>query len=238
MIKLFLTLIAFLFISPAIVPEVKVVGAVKNIMIKGDLTAYANLDTISKKSLYALGPIEGLKGETIILNGEVYSSQKNDKKIVNQQNKISKTAMLVYSYVENWTAIKVNAKVNNYAELETLISQTAKKNSYDSTIPFAFKIKAKPKSVNYHIIDWKKGVVHTTENHKQFAYSTKSENSNITFLGFYSDHHHGIFTHHTTNMHIHILDEKTKNVGHLDNLQINSELTIYLPQLNNITNEK
>lgn len=225
------TALAVILVSSVSVPEVKVSGAMKNIMMKGDLSAYANLDTIPKKNLYALGPIEGLKGETIILNGEIYSSQKIDNKISNSKNKVSKMAMLVYSYVENWTVFKVSANVSNYAQLETLVAQTAKQNGYDITIPFAFKIDATPQFVNYHIIDWKTGENHTMENHKQFAYSGKFINNASTYLGFYSDHHHAIFTHHTTNMHIHVLDEKTKNVGHLDDIKVNGAITIYLPKL-------
>lgn len=227
---LFPAFVAILFSSVSI-PEVKVSGAMKNIMMKGDLNAYANLDTLPKMNLYALGPIEGLKGEAVILNGEIYSSQKIDNRIINGKGKVSKMAMLVYSYVENWEAFVVSAKVSNYTELEALISQTAKQNGYDITMPFAFKIEAKPQSVNYHIIDWKTGVNHTMENHKQFAFSGKSQNSNATFLGFYSDHHHSVFTHHTTNMHVHVLDEKSKNVGHLDDIKVNSMITIYLPKL-------
>lgn len=225
-----MTITALSFITISItVPEVKVVGAMKNIMMKGDLNAYASLDTIPKKNLYALGPIEGLKGEAVILNGEIYSSQKVDNQITNRKDKVSKMAMLVYSYVENWTTFNLSANVSNYAELETLIAQTAKQNGYDTTIPFAFKIDAKPQSVNYHIIDWKTTVNHTMENHKQFAYSGKFKNSSTTFLGFYSDHHHSVYTHHSTNMHVHVLEDKSKIVGHLDEIRIKGMITIYLP---------
>lgn len=227
---LLITIIAFITNS-SIVPEVKVIGAMKNIMMKGNLNAYADLDTIQKKNLYALGPIEGLKGEAVILDGEIYSSQKINNQIINGKDKASKMAMLVYSYVENWEAFVVNTSVSNYAELETLVSQTAKQNGYDISIPFAFKIEATPQSVNYHIIDWKKGINHTMENHKQFAYLGKSKNSSSIFLGFYSDHHHSVFTHHTTNMHVHVLDEKSKIVGHLDDIKVNNSITIYLPKM-------
>jgi acetolactate decarboxylase len=229
MIKIFL--ISFICISfyEISIPEVKVAGAMKNIMMQGNLKAYTNLDTLNKKNLYGLGPVEDLKGEILVLDGEVFSSEKNNKQIVNKRNKVSKAAMFVYSYVEKWKVVTVKGKINNYAELENLIVATAKQNGYDTTVPFVFKIEANAKTVSYHIIDWKKGVQHTMENHKQFAYSAKTENSKVVFLGFYSDHHHGIFTHHTTNMHLHLMDEKTKQVGHLDNLELKKAIIIYLP---------
>jgi acetolactate decarboxylase len=229
MIKIFFTAITATLFFNTTFPDVKVAGEMKNIMMKGDFTAFANLDTFTKANLYALGPVENLKGEIMVLNGEVYSSTKGDKSIVNKINKANKAAMLVYSYVKSWKELNVHANVSSYAALENLIANKAKQNGYDTTTAFVFKIEALPVIANYHIIDWKKGVTHTMGNHKQFAYTGKIENSYVTLLGFYSDHHHSIFTHHTTNMHMHVLDEKTKNVGHLDNIKINGTIKIYFP---------
>lgn len=219
---------ASLFIS--IPPEVKVSGAMKNVMMNGDLSAHLDIDTLDKVHLYGLGPVAELKGEIMILDGKVFTTAKDGNKLLNQQDKVSKAALLVYSNVEKWNAVSLSAAINSYAELEKLVETTAKKNGYDTKMPFAFKINAVPEKATYHVIDWKKGVEHTMDNHKQFAYAGEMTNSPVTMLGFYSKHHQSIFTHHTTFIHVHLLDDKTKNVGHLDELQINGLLTIYLPE--------
>ena len=211
-------------------PEVKVSGAMKNIMMNGDLSAHVNLDTLNKTHLYGLGPVPGLKGEIMILDGTVYTTAMDGIKLQNQQNKISQAAMLVYSNVEKWKTVSSKATVNSYADLEKLVEKTAKQNGYDTEIPFAFKIEASPEKASYHVIDWKEGVTHTMDNHKQFAYSGKLYNEKAVFLGFYSTHHQGIFTHHSTNMHIHILADKSKIAGHLDEVRISGLITIYLPE--------
>lgn len=229
MIKIFLAAFFAVLFRESTVPEVKVAGAMNTIMRQGYLQAHADLDTFVKENLYGLGPVEELKGEILVLNGEIFSSEKTNKHIINKRNKVSKAAMLVYSHVKTWKAVKVEANVKNYAELENLIGVTAKKNGYDTTVPFVFKIEAEAKTVSYHIIDWKKREQHTMENHKQFAYSAKTENSSWVFLGFYSTHHHSIFTHHTTNVHVHLMDEKTKRVGHLDNLELKTNIIMYFP---------
>lgn len=210
-------------------PEVKVLGAMKNVMMKGDLSAHADIDTINKQHLYGLGPVAEMKGEIMILDGKVFTTAKDGKKLLNQQDKVSKAAFLVYSNVEKWKAFSINASINSYAELETLVEITAKQNGYDGEKPFAFKIDATPKNISYHVIDWKEGTVHTMENHKQFAYAGSFTNSKMTLLGFYSKHHQSIFTHHTTFMHVHLLDEKTKTVGHLEELKVKGFITFYLP---------
>ncbi len=148
---------------------------------------------------------------------------------MNQQDNISKATLLVYSNVENWKAISISTNINSYAGLEKLVEATAKENGYDTELPFAFRINAVPAKATYHVIDWKKGVEHTMDNHNQFAYSGEMTGSPVIMLGFYSKHHQSIFTHHSTFMHVHLLDEKTNTVGHLDELNINGLLTIYLP---------
>lgn len=231
MIKLIIGLLLLGGVASMEVPEVKVSGAMKNIMIKGDLSAHVNLDTLDKNHLFGLGPVDGLKGEIMILDGKVYTSSKKENELLNQQDKISQAAMLVYSKVEKWKPVRINATVNNYTELEKLIETTAEANGYDIEIPFAFKVEAMPEETSYHVIDWKDGAIHTMDNHKEFAYLGNLENSKSILLGFYSTHHQSIFTHHTTNMHIHLLEEKTKTVGHLDDIQINGPITIYLPEI-------
>lgn len=210
-------------------PEVKVAGAMKNIMMKGDLSAHINVDTMDKTNLYALGPAAGLKGEIIVLDGKVYTTLADGKKLKNTENEVPGAAMLVYSHVPKWKASTVEVTVNSYAELESLVEKTAAANGIDTDKPFAFKLSATPQKTMYHVIDWKQGVEHTMENHKQFAYAGKMVNSPVTMLGFYSRHHQGIFTHHTTFMHVHVLNNKTKTVGHLDVPQIKGLVTLYLP---------
>lgn len=229
MIKIIFGVLIIVGISAIEVPEVKVSGAMKNIMMQGDLSAHINLDTLNKKHLYALGPVAGLKGEIIILDGKVYSTAMQENQLLNQQDKISQAAMLVYSHVEKWKTVSSEVKINNYTELEKLIETTAIANGYDTEIPFAFKIEATPAKATYHVIDWKEETLHTMDNHKQFAYSGQTHTPSV-LVGFYSKHHQSIFTHHTTYMHIHILEEETKTVGHLDDIQLNGQITIYLPE--------
>ncbi len=157
MIKLFLATLLICTASVRYLPEVKVAGALSNIMVDGDLSAHINLDTLNKTHLYGLGPVAGLEGELVVIDGKIYSTYKDGSKIVSQQNKISLAAMLVYSKVEKWKEISVHSVVKNYTELEALIKQTAQKNGYNTEKPFAFKIKSSPSKTAYHVIDWKSG---------------------------------------------------------------------------------
>ncbi len=169
--KLVLATIFICMVTTGHLPEVKVSGALRNIMIDGDLSAHVNLDTLDKTHLYGLGPVAGLKGELVIIDGIIYSTFKEGDKLISQQNKASLAAMLVYSKVEKWKEISLNANINNYSALEDLVKQTAQKAGYDIEKPFVFRIKASPSKTAYHVIDWEPGTKHTMDNHKQFAFS-------------------------------------------------------------------
>lgn len=220
--------ISIIFID---VPEVKVSGALKNVMMRGDLSSHIDLDTLNKTNLYGLGPIAGLKGELMIMNGQVFSSENRGNTVDNQTNKISKAAMLVYSRIDKWRAFPIEAIVNDFSELEHLVESTAQTNGYDVSKPFAFKIETVPQSVHYHIIGWKNSVPHTMDNHKQFAIMDSIKNKSVQLLGFYSPNHKGIFTHHTSNVHVHIRSAEDRTVGHLDAIHARGNITIYLPEM-------
>ena len=211
-------------------PVVRVSGALRTIMMEGDLSAHIQLDTLDKHHLYALGPVAGLKGELMVLDGQVYSSTRNGNDLLNQQNKISSAAMLVYTLVEKWKAITFKANIMGYEALEKLIETTAKTHGYDLDKPLVFKLQGLPQKAGYHVIHWKAGARHTMENHRQYAYEGQILHSPVTLLGFYSIHHQTVFTHHTTFMHVHMLEDKNKITGHLDQIELKGPITIYLPE--------
>jgi acetolactate decarboxylase len=54
------------------------------------------------------------------------------------------------------------------------------------------------------------------------------ENQEVEMLGFYSNKHHAIFTHHTTNMHIHVKSKKV--IGHIDDMTLGIDMMLKIPK--------
>jgi acetolactate decarboxylase len=54
------------------------------------------------------------------------------------------------------------------------------------------------------------------------------KNTEVEMLGFYSNKHHAIFTHHTTNMHVHIKSDKV--TGHADSFTLGENMILKLPK--------
>ena len=135
--------------------NVKHYGALKNIMHQGDLSSKIDLIDLEKlENLYALGAVEQLKGEILIMNSKPYISScehKNESHVVNKNLrnslKVDKTfenhaCLLVYSIVENWTSFTIPKNLS-YRNLESFIENTAKINGYNVDEPFPFLISGK-----------------------------------------------------------------------------------------------
>jgi acetolactate decarboxylase len=218
---LFVALVSLLFTFPPPV-EVKVAGEMKKIMRQGNLSAHLSLDTLlTQPNVYGLGPAEGIKGELLILDSKAYWCRKENDKLTTSVSNNTKAAMLVYARVPAWKEITITDDITSYTSLEKAVEKFAAQNGQPLDKPFPFIVKGAISKASWHVIDWKDGITHTFENHKQFAEYGNFNQEPVALLGFYSDKHHSIFTHHTTNMHVHIMNENKTVVGHLE--EINSQ---------------
>ena len=215
----------FLFPFVLHAQEVKVAGTMRAIMQGADFSTKAQLESFHPKDLYALGPLRGLHGEFMVINGEVYASILDGDSLFHSRERAVDAAMMVYSYVPVWKTLDTLITLANVAALDTLLASLSRRAGIDTAFPFMLELRA---SGRMHVIGWKEGVEHTPENHRQFARNIRLEEEKISLLGFYSTRHHGIFTHHSSNLHAHVL-KWDGTVGHLDALRSNGRVRIMLP---------
>ena len=80
------------------------------------------------------------------------------------------------------------------------------------------------------MINWPEGYKeHSHEKHISSGPHGTLANTAAEVLGFYSKHHHAIFTHHTTNMHLHVRTMDGQLAGHLDDLELGEGMKLLLP---------
>lgn len=222
--------------------QVQHAGALKNMMHKGDLSAKISLQELQdKEQLYALGAVEELKGEILVLNSNSYvSSVVTDSlamdsvlpegaKVLMMDHSFEKNAcLLVYTTVEEWEAFAIPSGLT-YEEFELFVEKKAMDFGINTEAPFPFLIEGVARSFDWHVIDWPAGDdEHTHEKHIRSGMYGTLENQMVEMLGFYSKHHHAVFTHHTTNMHIHV---KTNELaGHVDDMQLGEDMLLKLPK--------
>jgi acetolactate decarboxylase len=208
--------------------DVHVVGAMKDVMWKGELKGKISLDTIQNKiGLYGIGPESYLTGEILIMEGKSYVSRVvTDSTMLVKETYNTAAPFFVYANVIEWETIKVPAKVKDMLALEQYIDSITK----EAKRPFAFKVSGKVSEAVIHIQNLPKGAsVSSPEEAHQGQIDYNLIDEAIDIVGFFSTEHKAIFTHHDSFMHLHLISKDKSKMGHLDSA-VFEDLTLYLPR--------
>jgi acetolactate decarboxylase len=208
---------------------VKVVGAMKNVMRKGQLFGTIALDTIANRQhLYGLGPVEFLTGELLIVDGKAYqSSVISEKEMKVEENFKVKAPFFVYATINDWKEQILPNSVKSLIKLENYLDILTK----DTNQPFAFRLSGIVKSANIHIVNLPAGTkVSSPEDAHQGQTNYQLTNKEVEIIGFFSKQHQAIFTHHDTFIHTHLITKDKSMMGHLEEVDFDAKnMKIYLP---------
>ena len=208
---------------------VKIVGQMKNVMWKGQLYGTIDLDSISNKTnLYGLGPVEYLAGEILVLDGKSYKSTVvSDTRMDVEETVKIKAPFFGYANISRWTEQTLPDSIQTLPQLESYLDRVTR----NSSRPFMFKLTGTVEQARIHIVNLPKGtkVSSPDEAHKgQVSYQLTNESSEI--IGFFSTEHKGIFTHHDTYLHTHLITADRQKMGHLDEMLLKKGTAkLYLP---------
>lgn len=208
--------------------DVKIVGAMKNVMWKGELGSSIDLDTISDKNgLYGLGPESYLTGELLVSNGISYVSKVATDSTMTVENKFDVSApFFVYANVTEWNEIELPSEIKSIKDLEKFIDEK----TTDYKRPLAFKLQGNVTKAIIHSQNLPKGTkVSSPDEAHQGQTNYKLFNQESEIVGFFSTEHKGIFTHHDSFLHMHLITKDKSKMGHLDELEI-GRMRIYLPE--------
>lgn len=193
---------------------------------------YAVKPLLAKPHLYALGQLDKLMGEIMVWDGKLFVSKVNGDVVETTTPKDAKAVFLVWSYVSQWRELTIPNEVKTYKQLEMFVAQKAVQAGHDTSKPFPFLLKGTVAEGDFHVINLAPdGTPHTREKHDAAKAHFPLENAAVNILGFYSTKHKGIFTHHTSNMHLHVVTADGEKMGHLDDLVPGATLRLYLPKL-------
>ncbi|WP_456441596.1 acetolactate decarboxylase [Psychroserpens sp.] len=207
--------------------DIRITGAMKNVMWKGELGGIIKLDSIENKiGLYGIGPESYLTGEILINDGQAYVSKVLTDSTMTVKKSFDVSApFFVYANVTEWNKIDLPSSIKSIKDLEKFIDE----NSSECKRPFAFKLKGDVLKAIIHIQNLPKGtpVSSPEEAHKgQVNYNLKNED--VEIIGFFSTKHKGIFTHHDSFLHLHLITKDESKMGHLDMVEFN-KMELYLP---------
>ena len=200
--------------------SVKVVGEMKDVMWKGDLKGKIATDSLNSKETYGLGPIEFLKGEIVVFEGQSYVSKVVDS-ISHEVSKVPLVSapFFVYSSNSDLKIVKFNRKNYTLKELEEYVNLVYK--DYDQ--PLLIRIDGIFENIKVHSVNLPEGKkVSSPDEAHQGLTQYDFKNISGSLIGFFSRHHKAVFTHHDSFFHSHFISDDRKVLGHIDETNFNS----------------
>ncbi len=214
---------------------VKHSGDRMNILKKGDLNGTIDLQNLENvEHLFALGPLEGLKGE-ITINGSkpFISTLTQDRKQKDISSFNHKAIFLVYGSVNEWQEITINKELNSLNEIEEFVKDKAANHNLPLNIAFPFKIRGVAEKITYHVIYKQNNAPHNKKEHQRSKIKFNKENEKSTIIGFWSSEEgEGVYTHPNKRTHMHYISGSSNDSGHIDSIKLNHGAVLLIPKPN------
>lgn len=215
--------------SPVPTTTVRVAGAMKNVMWKGELGGVIQLDTLSTAGMYGLGPLAGLRGEILLLDGQPYVSRVlTDTSMSVALDSLAQAPFFVYASATDWTTHTLPDSVLTIASLAAWVDSL----SANAPRPFVFKLVGMIDSADIHIQNLPVGSTVSSPKEAHVGQTNYGLGAQaVEIIGFFSTEHHGVFTHHDSNVHLHLITQDRQQMGHLDAVTLRpSAMELYLPK--------
>lgn len=205
--------------------SIEVVGQMRDVMWKGDLAGKVSTDSLNRPNAYGLGPIEYLKGEVLLFEGQTFISKVVDSVThrVSQVNSI-KAPFFVYSNESDLTSFSVAPSELSLKSTEELIDSLY----IDYEKPLLIRIDGLFDDITVHSVNLPEGnsVASPDQAHKGLTkYSYQNLSGSI--VGFFSRKHKAIFTHHDSFLHAHFISDDRSVMGHVDSVLYNTDNTAF-----------
>lgn len=208
--------------------EVEHYGTLRDIMMNNDFSSKVNLKEFQEsKDLYAVGALEGVQGEILIIDSRPLIAHFDKALMIIDSSYNFNAALLVTATVPGWKTIPLEAKSLSPPEFEEFLIKESEKNGFSRDNAFPFIIEGKVDSLDWHVMNGT--VPKPGQDHRDSGVKGKISNQEVTLLGFYSDHDQGIFTHHDSHFHIHVMTKDKRIVGHVDDFQLGEEMILKIP---------
>ena len=214
--------------------DVKTIGTLRAIIHEGRTEALAPIArVVAHPHAYGLGALGRLDGEFMVLDGRIWTSRPGDDDLVrNAPGRVDRDSvtLAVYAFVSEWRSIPITRPIPLSAIGDTLAARAGAL-GLPSAGPFPFLIEGVVDSLQWHVADGRKLAPgpSTHEAHAAASIHGTRNAATVTLLGFYSDHHQGVFTHHDSPVHIHALFPADGMVGHVDGVIVRPGATLRFP---------
>jgi hypothetical protein len=192
---------------------------------QGDTAAVVNLAQLSDPSLVGLGTLSEQRGEVIIFNGAVWLGYANPngttrgRQLQQLDTQEETAAFLITASVPVWQTVLLNRDVP-FEQLEQVLEDTLRAAGLDPRKPVPLVIQGPLVELRFHVVDGR--------NERDVARGSYTLAPG-TLVGFYAATGREDFLEPDTKMHLHVLLEGHRQVGHVDRVDLPSGTLLRLP---------
>jgi acetolactate decarboxylase len=215
-------------------PEVRSAGSLREIIHQGRIEPRAALRTaLLRPHAWALGALGRLDGDFVVLDGAVHESRPAAEGAIRAtayDSARDSATLLVYANVPAWRGSAIGS-APSLAALEDTIANQAERAGFPRSGPIPFRLEGPISGLRWHVVDGRKlpPGASTHEAHAQASVKGGGEGAGVSIVGFYSDHHQGVFTHHDSGLHMHAWIAGTGVAAHVDSLGVEPGTRLLLP---------
>ena len=201
-------------------PGVRWLGAQRHVFAN-DLTGHVALEALSAAAhLYALGPLEGLRGEVSIFDSTPSIARIRDDEIITESTWKARACFLVWADVSAWTWQLLDPVPLDLEALEGPLAVLAREAGHDAEEPLPFLVTGTAAEMALHVLDKRDGLPHDAERHEQAKVRRTLRGETVELIGFRSPRHRGIFTPRESNLHVHLRTADGRISGHLETIRL------------------
>jgi acetolactate decarboxylase len=212
--------------------ELYFIGAQRETVMNGRLAAAIDLRELSAvRHLYAIGPIEQLRGEVTVIDSRPSLSRVGSDGAVQVTESFEAGApFLVWAQVPQWRTVLIPPQVRSFPELEAFVPRSAAALGLDDRRPIPFLVRGRQELIDFHILNRIGDEPHDAQRHKAIQVSFELPQAEATIVGFYSSSHRGIFTAMDATIHLHFQTPDNTCSGHIQTLEIGPDAVLSLPR--------
>lgn len=214
--------------------DVRWYGALKEIIHEGRTAGRARLADAMVPHGYALGALAGLDGEFVVMDGAAHLTRPDGRGGV--RSTVSKAgedsvALMVAARVPVWRRLRLDCPVP-LAALQDTLARHAAGSGLPEGGPFPFIVEGGVTGLHWHVVDGSRMPAGPAghEAHMRAAVRGERDSATVTLLGFYSDHHAGVFLHHDLDVHVHVLTDEGL-AAHVDEVTVAAGAVLRIPRV-------
>ncbi|MDB4985151.1 MAG: hypothetical protein JWN04_329 [Myxococcaceae bacterium] len=212
-------------------------GTLREVMHEGRVGGVVKLaDVVPGPHAWGLGALEGLHGEVTVLDDRVWLAVPGPNGQVVMRpadlggaDREQQAALFVVANVSGWLELVLDSDIPS-SDLDAFLKQRLAASGFTFDQPIPVRVEGPVTMLRWHVVDGSKlapGATHAE--HARTAIVGRLENTDVSLVGFFSEHHQGVFTHAGSSSHFHVVSKTPLVSGHVDELALARGARLLVP---------